>query len=183
LVKVYLKQQLKFFFVLFSLCLAYVQGLLEHDEDKKEEEGKEEEGEGGEESNLILDEPKEASEPEKWMEEEIQGGVGLDAEEEGEGEGGGQSFGGKGKAEGSEVDLEGGGDLGRVVDLPPFIVFNAHIDGGLEVDGKNFAEMLKRSGNDVRYFLLWGTTHGTIGRSSEVVKICCELIQGKSKDV
>lgn len=65
----------------------------------------------------------------------------------------------------------------KCLTLPPFIVFNAFIDGGLEIDGKNFAEMIQKSGNQVRYLQLWGT-HGTIGRSDEVVKICCEHIAG-----
>jgi len=56
--------------------------------------------------------------------------------------------------------------------LPPFIVFNAARDYGLDHDGVKFSKLLKAKGAAVTYVHIHSTTHHTISLSDIVVDHC-----------
>eukprot|EP01006_Ploeotia_vitrea_P012754 TRINITY_DN33687_c0_g1_i1.p1 TRINITY_DN33687_c0_g1~~TRINITY_DN33687_c0_g1_i1.p1 ORF type:complete len:341 (-),score=26.44 TRINITY_DN33687_c0_g1_i1:25-1047(-) len=63
-------------------------------------------------------------------------------------------------------------------EMPPFLVFNAGMDLGLDLDGKRWVEQLKKLGISVRYEKIGWTSHRTINQAPETHSICAEFITG-----
>eukprot|EP01123_Difflugia_compressa_P014732 TRINITY_DN7957_c0_g1_i1.p1 TRINITY_DN7957_c0_g1~~TRINITY_DN7957_c0_g1_i1.p1 ORF type:complete len:268 (+),score=33.85 TRINITY_DN7957_c0_g1_i1:69-806(+) len=60
--------------------------------------------------------------------------------------------------------------------LPPFCLFNASFDLGLEFDGKRFYELLLERNHFVKYHMI-PSTHGRITKSHIVANKCVEFIK------
>lgn len=63
--------------------------------------------------------------------------------------------------------------------LPPFLIFNATNDLGLDHDGQKFWTHLQQIGTDVEYKLVERTTHATITQSHTVADLCKDFIHSK----
>jgi acetyl esterase/lipase len=70
---------------------------------------------------------------------------------------------------------------GKGTTIPPFLLFNAGFDLGLEFDGQRFFSSLREVGAEVEYKLIDGTTHGTVTRSHVVADHCKVFIEARMK--
>lgn len=61
--------------------------------------------------------------------------------------------------------------------LPPFCVFNASTDFGLEFDGKKFVGLLKGKNVDTVHHVIPRTHHGTVTRNELTADLCAKFLE------